>query len=108
MASVLRSVGDGIYLGQIPAPTAANLWCQDMTKSHFLELADKAGATIHVREADKDSAAYATLSFPIGADLLPGSPLTYYATCRQVNDKARLEYAAHNADCLADAEGAQQ
>jgi hypothetical protein len=100
-AAVLRSVADGIHLGQTPDTDGmtATLWFHRVTLTDFLTYADRHDAEIQIHRRADTTPGYATIHIRVGTDLLPiGVRVDVNVACMDASEAALKAYATHNAE----------
>ena len=97
-AAALRSLAQGIKNSLLMVPNTVDVWYHNVPFQTFMSLADGLEAKINVHEKNDLSPGHASTrsNFPTDG----GSRITIYYLCNDLSDKARQDYATHNAECV--------
>lgn len=105
ICAILSSHAQAIRIGMVPAPNSITVWTHNVSAAELLKHADRNALPITIMEAEERGfKGHALIKITPGADLLPASVYYFEHTVASwdLSDKARAEYAAHNADCVGD------
>jgi hypothetical protein len=95
-----QSLNDAVKAGALPAPTTTVYRRHNLSRRQMLDIADRYDVHIRLFNDTDDGHAFVAIDIPILDDGAIRVLYTLYS--RDMTDADRLQYEAHNRDCLDD------